>query len=64
MIKVINQPEIKAKIEATGAYPNANTPEQYKKMFINVKNLIFVKTTTSILNFVYIKVFILFVFLW
>ncbi len=37
MIKVINQPEIKAKIEATGAYPNANTPEQYTKMFIKDK---------------------------
>lgn len=37
MIKVINQPDIKAKIEATGAYPNANTPEQYTKMFAKDK---------------------------
>lgn len=33
MIKVINRPEIKAKIEETGAYPNPTTPEQYTKMF-------------------------------
>lgn len=37
MIKVINQPEIKAEIEATGAYPNANTTEQYTKIFIKDK---------------------------
>ncbi|MEG1036669.1 MAG: tripartite tricarboxylate transporter substrate binding protein [Chryseobacterium sp.] len=37
MIKVINQPDIKAKIEATGAYPNPNTPEQFTKMFAKDK---------------------------
>lgn len=37
MIKVINNPEIKAKIEATGAYPNPTTPEQFTKMFAKDK---------------------------